>query len=81
MAARYQVTVVETADGKVYQGLVIYDAVDSLLLQTGPSVTVRVDGQAVTSRRVSAVSLMPAGLLDPLSDREIVDLYAFLRSR
>jgi putative heme-binding domain-containing protein len=81
VAARYQVTVVETADGKVYQGLVIYDAVDSLLLQTGPSVTVRLDGQAVTSRRVSAVSLMPAGLLDPLSDREIVDLYAYLRSR
>jgi putative heme-binding domain-containing protein len=80
VAARYQVTVVETADGKVYQGLVIYDAVDSLLLQTGPLATVRLDGQTIVSRRLSPVSLMPAGLLDALSDREVVDLYAFLRT-
>jgi putative heme-binding domain-containing protein len=78
--ARYQVIVVETNDGKVYQGLVIYDAVDSLLLQTGPSTTARIDGHAIASRRSSPISLMPAGLLDPLSDAEIVDLYAYLRT-
>ncbi len=71
---------VETADGKVYQGLVIYDAVDSLLLQTGPSTLVRLDGHAVVSRRTAAISPMPAGLLDALSDREIVDLYGYLRT-
>ena len=78
--ARYQTTVVETKDGKTYQGIVIYDAVDSLILQTGASTTVRMDGASVVSRFVSAQSLMPAGLLDPLSDREIADLYAYLRS-
>jgi putative heme-binding domain-containing protein len=78
--ARYQATVVETADGKVYQGLVIYDAVDSLLLQTGPSAMVRLDGHAVVSRRTAATSPMPAGLLDALTDREIVHLYAYLRT-
>ncbi len=77
---RYQMTVVETDDGKVYQGLVIYDAVDSLLLQTGPSVTVRLDGHRVIARRSSPVSLMPAGLLDRLSDQDVVDLYAYLRT-
>src|SRR5262249_47722087 len=77
--ARYQTTIVETKDGKTYQGIVIYDAVDSLILQTGAATTVRLDGFAVTNRHVSAQSLMPAGLLDPLSDREIVDLYAYLR--
>jgi putative membrane-bound dehydrogenase-like protein len=77
--ARYQTTLVETQDGKTYQGIVIYDAVDSLLLQTGAATTVRVDGARVVSRTVSAQSLMPAGLLDPLSDQEIVDLYAYLR--
>jgi putative membrane-bound dehydrogenase-like protein len=80
VAARYQTTVVETRDGKTYQGIVIYDAVDSLILQTGASTTVRMDGASVVARFVSAQSLMPAGLLDPLSDREIVDLYAYLRS-
>jgi putative heme-binding domain-containing protein len=79
--ARYQTTVVETRDGKTYQGIVIYDAVDSLILQTGASTTVRMDGASVVSRHVSAQSLMPAGLLDPLSDQEIVDLYAYLRNQ
>jgi putative heme-binding domain-containing protein len=76
---RYQTTVLETKDGKTYQGIVIYDAVDSLILQTGAATTARLDGGQVVSRFVSAQSLMPAGLLDPLSDREIVDLYAYLR--
>jgi putative heme-binding domain-containing protein len=77
--ARYQMTVVETKDGKTYQGIVIYDAVDSLILHTGASTTVRMDGASVVRRSVSAQSLMPAGLLDAMSDREIVDLYAYLR--
>ena len=80
MPARYQTTVVETREGKTYQGIVIYDAVDSLILQTGASTTVRMDGTSVVSRHVGTQSLMPAGLLDPLSDREIVDLYAYFRT-
>jgi putative heme-binding domain-containing protein len=78
--ARYQTTLVETADGKLYQGIVIYDAVDSLILQTGATATVRLRGEQVTSRRPTALSLMPAGLLDSLSDAQIVDLYAYLRT-
>ena len=78
--ARYQTTLVETQDGKSYQGIVIYDAVDSLILQTGAATTIRLDGAKIASRQVSAQSLMPAGLLDPLADQEIVDLYAYLRS-
>jgi hypothetical protein len=77
--ARYQVTIAETVDGKLYLGLVIDDAVDSLLLQTGPSATVRLDGHAVVSQRVAPISLLPAGLLHPLSDQETVDLYAYHR--
>ncbi|MBM3993509.1 MAG: c-type cytochrome [Planctomycetes bacterium] len=80
VAARYQMTVVESKDGKSYQGIVIYDAVDSLILQT-PQTTVRLDGANVASRHVSRQSLMPAGLLDALSDRDIADLVAYLRSR
>jgi putative membrane-bound dehydrogenase-like protein len=77
--ARYQLTQVETRDGKVYQGVVIYDAVDSLILQTGAAETARLAGQEISGRRVVPRSLMPAGLLDPLSDQEIVDLYAYLQ--
>ena len=77
--ARYQTTQVETRDGKVYQGVVIYDAVDSLILQTGAEATIRLAGSDVAGRSVVPRSLMPAGLLDRLTDDEIADLYAYLQ--
>jgi putative heme-binding domain-containing protein len=61
VSPRYRTTVVTTEDGKVYQGLVIYEAVDSLLLQTGPAATVRVVNKEIAERRLSDVSLMPVG--------------------
>ncbi len=78
--ARYQTTLVETKNGNVYQGLVIYDAVDSLILHTGAGQTVRLGGAQVASRRSVPASLMPAGLLDKLGDDDIADLYAYLKS-
>jgi putative membrane-bound dehydrogenase-like protein len=78
--ARYQTTQAETRDGKVYQGTVIYDAVDSLILQTGATTTVRLAGAEVVSRQSVPRSLMPAGLLEPLTDDEIVDLVAYLQN-
>jgi putative heme-binding domain-containing protein len=80
ISPRYRTTLVATADGKVYQGMVIYEAVDSLILQTGPATTVRLTDQQIAERRFTQTSLMPAGLLDKLADRDIADLYAYLRS-
>jgi putative membrane-bound dehydrogenase-like protein len=79
ISPRYRTTAVSLTDGKTYQGLVIYEATDSLILQTGPAATVRVPAEKIESRRFSDVSLMPAGLLDPLKDQEIADLYAYLK--
>lgn len=80
ISPRYRTTQVETAEGRVYQGLVIYEAVGSLILQTGPAATVRVVDKQIVGRRLTDVSLMPAGLLDPLKDQEIADLLAYLKS-
>ena len=80
VSARYQTTVIETAEGKVYQGLVIYEAVDGVLLQTGAASTVRVAGEQIAARRVTSSSLMPAGLLEGLRDEELADLYTYLRT-
>jgi putative membrane-bound dehydrogenase-like protein len=80
VADRYQTTVVETTAGKLYQGIIVYEAVDGLLLVTGPAQNVRIPGNEIASKTVSRVSLMPAGLLDNLLDQEIVDLYAYLKS-
>jgi putative membrane-bound dehydrogenase-like protein len=80
ISPRYRTTLVATTEDKVYQGIVIYEAVDSLILQTGPATTVRLAQAQITTRRMTEISLMPAGLLDNLSDRELVDLYAYLSS-
>jgi putative heme-binding domain-containing protein len=78
--ARYRATRIATTDGKAYEGVVIYESVDGLILQTGPAATVRLAGSQIESRAPSEVSIMPAGLLDPLSDREIADLVAYLKT-
>ncbi len=79
ISPRYRTTLIATAAGKVYQGLVIYEAVDGLLLQTGPATTVRIPGDQVAARRYTSTSLMPAGLIDKLTDQEVADLYAYLK--
>ena len=79
IAPRYRTTLVATESGKVYQGLVVYEAVDSLILQTGPAATVRIPVDQIASRRFTPVSMMPVGLLDKCSDRDIVDLYAYIK--
>jgi putative heme-binding domain-containing protein len=79
ISPRYRTTAVSLSDGKTYQGLVIYEATDSLILQTGADTTVRVPAEKIESRRISDVSLMPAGLIDMLTDAEIADLYAYLK--
>jgi putative heme-binding domain-containing protein len=79
VAPRYRTTLLTTTEGKSYQGLIVYEATDGVILQTGPAETVRVPGEKIAGRRLTALSLMPAGLLDRLSDQEIADLYAYLK--
>jgi putative heme-binding domain-containing protein len=80
VSPRYRTTQITTAAGKVYQGLIIYEAVDSVLLQTAPAATIRLTNPQIRERRLTNTSLMPAGLLDKLGDRDIADLYAYLKA-
>jgi putative heme-binding domain-containing protein len=80
ISPRYRTTQIETSDGRTYQGLIVYEAVDGLILQTGPAETVRLPGSKIESKRLTAISMMPPGLLDRLADSEIADLYSFLKS-
>jgi putative heme-binding domain-containing protein len=78
--ARYRTALVATADGQVYQGMVVYEAVDGVILQTGATSTVRLAGDQIVTRRDAPGSLMPSGLLEKLSDGDIAHLYAYLKS-
>src|SRR5262249_41700099 len=80
ISPRYPTTAAATTERTLYQGVVIYEATDGVLLQTGPATTVRIRGDLIESRRFTDLSLMPAGLLDKFSDSDLADLYAYLKS-
>jgi putative heme-binding domain-containing protein len=77
--ARYRTTKVYTTDDKVYEGAIIYEATDGVILQTGADATVRIAGKNIESMKPGTLSLMPVGLMDPLTAAEIADLMAYLK--
>lgn len=79
VSARYRTSVYVTEDGQTHVGLVIYEAIDGIILQTGASTSVRISGKQIAGKRTSDQSLMPAGLLDKLSQQEIADLIGWLQ--
>jgi putative heme-binding domain-containing protein len=80
ISSQYQATVVETIVGDRLQGLVIYEANDSLILQNGPDETFQIDGERIVNRWSSEISLMPEGLFEGLTDQEIADVMKHLAS-
>ena len=80
VAPLYRTTLVSTRSGKTYLGVVIYESPDGTLLQTSPDTTVRITGDDLLQMQPSTQSLMPTGLLNDLSDQDLADLYAYLKS-
>ena len=78
--SRYQRPVQATGAGQVYHGVIVYESPESTLLQTGPDTTVRILNAERSSVRTSTQSLMPTGLLETLSDGDLSDLYAYLKT-
>jgi putative heme-binding domain-containing protein len=76
---RYRTTIYVTQDGQVHSGLVIYEAIDGVMLQTGADASIRIPGNQLGTKRTSDRSLMPAGLLDKLSDEEVAGLIGWLQ--
>jgi putative heme-binding domain-containing protein len=77
---RYQAQVVATHDGELFTGMIVYEAVDSLILQVSADQTLRIPVDRISSRRRAVASMMPNGLLDRLTDPQVADLFAFLES-
>lgn len=80
VSSRYQTTILETAQGKTYSGLIVYESVDGLLLRNATNQTFRIESRDIVSRTKSAVSLMPNNLLKDLTPDDYADLYAYLRT-
>jgi putative membrane-bound dehydrogenase-like protein len=79
VSPRYQTTMIETKGGKVYTGMIVYEAVDGVLLRNATQ-TFRFAPGEIEERRTLKTSLMPANLLKDLKPTDFADLYAYLRS-
>ena len=78
---QYRSVEVSTTDHQTLLGLVSRDDAETLAIQMTPvERPVAIAKVKVASRRPSAVSLMPEGLVDDLSQQELADLLAFLLS-
>jgi putative membrane-bound dehydrogenase-like protein len=75
----YQVTNVFLKNGNVVSGIATKENESALTLVSENETLVVAKGD-VASRKLSAVSLMPEGQLDPLSPDEVRDLFAYLQS-
>jgi putative heme-binding domain-containing protein len=76
----YEPVVVMTKAGKQYNGLLRKDAADEVVVATAADQEVHVPRADVDEVQPSTVSVMPAGLDQQLSPRELADLVAFLRA-
>ena len=78
---RYRTTVIETVDGRIISGSIVYDSVAGVVLQTVDGETVTVSQDDLQRRRLSNRSLMPEGLLFDASDQDWADLVRYLETR
>lgn len=76
----YNLVVVTTRDGRTYSGNVVSENERQVTLRIVGQDAVIVNKSTIQSREVTPVSMMPQGLLETLTDKEIVDLAAYLRT-
>jgi len=76
----YETWTVLTVDGRVVTGVIQKDAPDELVLTGGPEKDYRISRESIEEMRRSEVSIMPKGLDTNLTDQDLADLIAYLKS-
>ena len=77
VAKEFQLTIVETKDGRTLTGFVAGESETSVTLQS-LNEKIAIPAGEIKSRKASPVSMMPEGLLLTLKESEIRDLVAYL---
>jgi putative heme-binding domain-containing protein len=76
----YEPVLVATKDGKFHNGLIRKETADEIVLATGANQEVRIARTDIEDIQPSKVSVMPSGLDQQLTQRELADLVAFLKA-
>ena len=72
---QYKSITVATQDGKLYNGMPIVTDGPSLVLLLSDGTKATIPKAEIDEQKASATSVMPEGLLNPLSFQEIADLH------
>ena len=80
VAADYRLTIATTQNGRVVAGALVESDRSGIVIRTLQGEE-RLAKDEVVNRRLLKTSLMPEGLLQSLSDDEVIDLIGHLRSR
>jgi len=77
----YEPILIVTKSGKQYSGLIRRETADEITLVTGAKEEARISRDEIEEIRPGTVSIMPAGLDTQLTQQQLADLIAFLKSR
>lgn len=80
MVQSYESWTVVTDDGRTLNGVLLEDRPDEILLSGGADKMFRLPRKTIEQMSRSELSIMPTGLDKTLSDQELADLVAFLKS-
>ncbi|SDM93205.1 PVC-type heme-binding CxxCH protein [Kriegella aquimaris] len=75
----YRMVVITSRDGRTFSGNIIAENERQLTLRVIGQDQLVLNKSDIQSQEVSAVSMMPEGLLETMSDKEIIDLLAYLQ--
>ncbi|MEE3370814.1 MAG: PVC-type heme-binding CxxCH protein [Planctomycetota bacterium] len=79
VAADFQLAVVVTRDGRVVSGAISRRSALGVTIETATE-TVRIAAGNIDEIKISEKSMMPDGLLEKLSDRQVRDLFGWMMS-
>ena len=72
---------VETKDGRSLTGIIAAQDKATVSLRLGDGQTMRLAREQIEDLRASPISLMPEDVLKDFSDRQVLDLFAYLASK
>ena len=76
----YESVLVKTKSGEIHNGVLRKEDNDEVLLATDARTEVRIARGEIAEMRPGTVSVMPSGLDEQLTQRELADLLAFLKN-